>query len=1138
MNFIHIKTKLTKGDVRLLLTYFNIRSILLLTLLFFKTSSVIAQFDSLKWANYYSNHSVSSRDNLTAAQFFNKESLIMTCNTENDFTNFDISTIKLNINGEQLWNQTFSSIGTHNSNDFTRDMTIDSSGNVFVVASSNYFSNYKTPTIIKYDLGGNLLWSIPIKDYKGSDFEFGFCDIETDKLGNCYFLADAVLPGYSQPTTFLMKFDKGGTCLWIQTSFLYNPGKVIIDKNQDVFTVNYSDEQQNKKTIIQKYSKTGDLLSEHRYYNYYVDLIEAKIDFENNLWIFSNFSISSLADKKTVSILVSKYDTMGILIKQIIYDSQYHDYDAIRKVQICSDSTFLIGMDSYSSSNGIDNQFIIIDKSLQIIDSIRIDFGMHKNDYLISFDQSDNKSILVTGISYVDNNNFIPFVYKINKSKNVEWLKVPSLSSNIRTYPKDIFVDKIGTVYLVGDVRMTVNPSLDFDTHSNIFLTKIDSSGVEISTNEYGEEGKSYIVGSNVRLDTKENIYVSGFEQYGPIYEYVFHYYDQNIVLHKYNPEGESQWNRKIGPSNKYVGYTNHFISSDTLITVVASYGVSASSTVLYNYNSNGKLLDSAAYNRSVISAVTDNNGHFYLVFQKSPNFLIVKFDSNLNIEKEVDVPSVNYVEHLALFKKGYLYFISSQTNDVYKFDKDLNKLWNANLKQYSDFTSSLSVDESENVFISATKKNGRLIKLNPNGTIQWFSEVAKMVHSDFGVECLSSGDLVLLGSECSVSTCYPNGLALISKDGVLKKYVSTNCVIRKHRVDKDGCIYIFSNNNKYQKYSPALDLLVNDSFTKQNLSSYSLDINDVTINSKNEIIFAGSVGEWLLNSMCGWYNLAVVKVGQVNSPPFFIRKNFEIKLLPGDSMYIESPAIDYDQDTVTYKLLNPKNWIKLNDKTGYFSIFSTYIDTGYYNITLVASDLHGATDTSKISILIRNIPPYFTSAPITKSFAGKEYSYRSIAKDPENDEIQYKIFQGPIWLNVSKEGVVSGTPSLQDTGYFEIKLICYDEHQGEGSQIFTLQITQEKPDGVDDNFVEKEDIRIFPVPTIDWINIEIKQAFIENYDLQIIDANGKTIRNTSIYNDQMERFQKIYINGLSPGVYFLRFYNHNKTIVKRIIIQ
>ncbi len=90
------------------------------------------------------------------------------------------------------------------------------------------------------------------------------------------------------------------------------------------------------------------------------------------------------------------------------------------------------------------------------------------------------------------------------------------------------------------------------------------------------------------------------------------------------------------------------------------------------------------------------------------------------------------------------------------------------------------------------------------------------------------------------------------------------------------------------------------------------------------------------------------------------------------------------------------------------------------------------------------NGAPTFTSDPINATNATEDVAYSNTiadeASDPDSDPLTFSKVSGPAWLNVSTNGVLSGTPAFKDVGanVFTVKV---DDGNG-GTDSATLNIT------------------------------------------------------------------------------------------------
>lgn len=75
----------------------------------------------------------------------------------------------------------------------------------------------------------------------------------------------------------------------------------------------------------------------------------------------------------------------------------------------------------------------------------------------------------------------------------------------------------------------------------------------------------------------------------------------------------------------------------------------------------------------------------------------------------------------------------------------------------------------------------------------------------------------------------------------------------------------------------------------------------------------------------------------------------------------------------------------------------------------------------------VLNNPPAVNPVPDQIAYTNTKLSYQINAYDVDKQPIIYKISQNPAWLSVSKTGLLSGTPSMADTGKSTVAITVSD---------------------------------------------------------------------------------------------------------------
>ncbi len=132
--------------------------------------------------------------------------------------------------------------------------------------------------------------------------------------------------------------------------------------------------------------------------------------------------------------------------------------------------------------------------------------------------------------------------------------------------------------------------------------------------------------------------------------------------------------------------------------------------------------------------------------------------------------------------------------------------------------------------------------------------------------------------------------------------------------------------------------------------------------------------------------------------------------------------------------------------------------------------------------------------------------------------------------------------PSNYGTGYirfYDIDGNYYgDLEEWFGQEIrhkFVLNIQEVS---VEDQFLNDNDIVVFPNPANKFINIKFGNNFFGNTSIEAIDLIGNSVLTHKITDISEHDVQKINVSGLNKGVYFLVITNNNKSFMKKVIIN
>lgn len=177
---------------------------------------------------------------------------------------------------------------------------------------------------------------------------------------------------------------------------------------------------------------------------------------------------------------------------------------------------------------------------------------------------------------------------------------------------------------------------------------------------------------------------------------------------------------------------------------------------------------------------------------------------------------------------------------------------------------------------------------------------------------------------------------------------------------------------------------------------------------------------------------------------------------------FSEFTFIDLENNTISYSLKNSPNWLILNGRKITGSANSKY-DTGEYNITIIANDGYGTTE-SILYFTVSNLAPISQKIPNFYFIYGETFNFSlsdssgncPYFSDPDGDQLTYSVKlitkngykQLPFWIYVDLNTLTfSGNP--QNISYFEnnqtyndtfeIMIFSQDPWDSENSSSFTL---------------------------------------------------------------------------------------------------
>ena len=90
---------------------------------------------------------------------------------------------------------------------------------------------------------------------------------------------------------------------------------------------------------------------------------------------------------------------------------------------------------------------------------------------------------------------------------------------------------------------------------------------------------------------------------------------------------------------------------------------------------------------------------------------------------------------------------------------------------------------------------------------------------------------------------------------------------------------------------------------------------------------------------------------------------------------------------------------------------------------------------------------------------------------------------------------------------------------------------------GFAENILDQQ-VNVSPVPAHDFINVNFKDIFATNVNIQISDVLGKNIFNTTIHQVNDDQSERIDVSGWEKGVYLLNVTSGTNSVNRKIIVQ
>ncbi|MCU7547543.1 SBBP repeat-containing protein [Chitinophagaceae bacterium LB-8] len=401
----------------------------------------------------------------------------------------------------EQWVRRYNSL--ENEFDYTYDLAVDASGNVYVtgLVSEETASDYTT---IKYDAAGNELW---VRRFNGPGNEFDQAtSIAVDAKGNVYVTGFSVGGGGSWDYATI-KYDAAGNELWVR--WYDGPGNhsdiaasLAVDAQGNVYVTGYSDDlETNSDYATVKYDTNGNELWVRRYNgpgNNSDIAIALALDASGNVYV-TGASISSATgfnyDYATV-----KYDANGNEKWIKMYNGSGNDIDFPGSIAVDGSGNVYVTGGSLGSTGVNDYATVKYDTNGKEKWVRRHKGG---SAYSLAVDALNN--VFVTGTIDGGGTGDDYGTIKYDTNGNEKWVRSYNGPGNNSDIATSLFVDASGNVYVTGT-------SYGSESFSDIATIKYDTNGNEKWVQRYNGPGNSFDVGVSIVVGANENVYVVGYD--------------------------------------------------------------------------------------------------------------------------------------------------------------------------------------------------------------------------------------------------------------------------------------------------------------------------------------------------------------------------------------------------------------------------------------------------------------------------------------------------------------------------------------------------------------------------------------------------------------------------------------------------
>lgn len=368
-------------------------------------------------------------------------------------TGNDIVIIKYDPNGDTIWVRSYN--GSGNSDDAGYGISVDASGNIYVVGTSFNTGTSGDITLLKYDSTGILLWSNNYYLNNGNSEDAGL-DIKLDNSGYIYITGYGTANN-SKTLVVTQKYSPAGELLWTKTE--NGPSgnsrgiELAIDNSGNVCVTGFVSSANTTDAVLVKYNSSGDLVFKEITGGEGEDKAwSITVDDEDNIFI-AGYKTNS---ENNTDCYIAKFDSSGSLSWERTYNGTGGGEDKAWAILADDEGDSYITGSSTDWTNNVNYVTIKYDASGDLVWSSFYNGTGSGSDISnaigLLYVEGNVSKVITAGQSWGTNNNYDFAVVQYDASTGSE-SSVTRYSLNEQTddRPQDIAVSSVNArIYITG----------------------------------------------------------------------------------------------------------------------------------------------------------------------------------------------------------------------------------------------------------------------------------------------------------------------------------------------------------------------------------------------------------------------------------------------------------------------------------------------------------------------------------------------------------------------------------------------------------------------------------------------------------------------------------------------------------------